>query len=169
MNDFLTSRMPMTAINGNVATDLIANLGPNGDQFTLNLPKGFVARLWDFAVYRQVSLDQRYGINLVRSPSIQGPTQARIWTNDDEVLTDGSVIAALSAHNINGTGDMVATFPHTSFLWDMDYRVVLNPRVTGFVQVIGQMGFRLRYKLMRATTAQIASIMSWQNEGVTRA
>lgn len=164
MNDFLTQRIPETVISGDIAPDLLVNLGPQGDQFKLNLAEGTAARLYDFSVYQQIPGDGRYGVNLVRSPvPVDGD---RAWTNDDEVLSDGNVIAALQLINITGTGDVSDRFPHTELLWPLDYRVVINPRVTGFCQVARQIGFRLRYQVIKASKVEIAAILFWQNQGV---
>jgi len=165
MNDILTARIEMTTISGDIAPDLVTNLGPQGDEFKINVPQGFAARLWDFSLYMAMADNQRLGVNLMRTPVPRDGVRA--WTNDNEMLDDGGVIAVLGSttRGTSATGMSSMTFPQTEHLWDLDYRLVLNPRITGFAQVSRELGFRLRYKLVRATTNQVAAILFWQNAG----
>lgn len=169
MNDLLTQRMNMTQISGDVAPDLRTNLGPQGDQFRLYVPEGWAARLYDFSVYHQWLVDSRYGINLMKGPA---PFEEGVaaWGGDTNVLRDsGSLAALLFKNDFVTSGSANAFYPHTEHLWDLDFRLVLNPRVTGFVQVASSVGFRLRYRLVKASRSDVANILFWQNEGVKRA
>jgi len=159
MNEFLTWRRPQESISGNV--------GPLA--VNLNVPAGFAAKLYDFAVYSQMAGNSRYGYNLVRTavPAVEG---LRTWTNDNEVLDDGSVIAAFQARdNLTTTGRNIQFFPQTEHLWPLDYQVVSQMHISGFNQVAQFVGFRLRYQLVPASKLKVAAILFWQNEGVKRA
>jgi len=165
MNDIMISRIPNVTIAGDVAPDLITALGPQGDQFKLNVPEGHVARLWDFAVFCQLNNTNRYAFNLVKSPTPRDGDVA--WTNDNEVNRGGDAIAALSLVDLFTTsGSITQMWPHTEHLWDLDYRLVLNPHVVGFFQGTAGCSFRLRYKLMRASRDEVASVLFFQRSGV---
>lgn len=165
MNDFITQRIDMTALSGDVRTDLLAAFGPQGDQFRMNLPEGHVARLWDFGIYCFFTENGRYGINLAKAPVPRDGVVA--YTSDVEVLEFGGMLTAQYQRNeLSASGQAIAQYPHTEHLWDLDYRLVSNPRVTGFSQTSQVMGFRLRYRIQRASIQEIASILMWQNQGV---
>ncbi len=166
MNDILTQRIEVTALSGDVAPDLRTAFGPQGDEFRLNVPEGFAARLWSFSVYpTQLGTNSRLGIALMRSPVPADGVRA--WTNDNEVLDDGNQLASyLHSHLIVTTGATIVQGPVEFLLWDLDYRLVLNPRVAGFAQTAQQCGFRLRYKLIKVSRADVAAILFWQNQGV---
>lgn len=161
MNDILTSRIVNSVLSGNAAPDLITNNGPQGDLHKLNVPEGFAARLWDWQVFSRLVASGRYAFNLIRTLTPRDGVTA--WTNDSEVNRGGDAIAALAGQLVGATGLQVS--PHRVMLWDEDIRLVINPRVTGFVQVSQNVGFRLRYKLVRATKMEIAAILFWQNAG----
>lgn len=165
MNDILTARISTSNLSGDVRPDLLTNFGPRGDFFRLLVPEGMAARLYDFSVYHRMPLAGRYGYNLVRVPvSAAG---VRAWINDAQVNTDGGTLAALQGSVLSGAGPVA--MPDTAFLWDLDYRLVSDPRVTGFAQVGAEVSFRLRYRLVRASKTEVAAILFWQNEGVKRA
>lgn len=164
MNDFLTARIPLSTLAGDIAPDLVTNFGPGGNIVPINVPEGFAARLYDFAVYELFPPDGRYGVNLVRTPVPRDGVRA--WSGDQEVLDDGGVLAALGGTFVSGTGDQNQRYPHTEHLWPLDYRLVMAPRITGFTQVSRSMGFRVRYQLVRASRKEVAAILFWQNQGV---
>jgi len=155
MNDFLTWRRVLTATSGVVAPQ----------EVNLNVPEGFSAKLYDFAVYASFLNDSRYGINLYRSPV---PADGgRVWNGSIQVLADGGVLAALfMKDNFVTSGNMAAFWPHTEHLWPLDYRVSAPMRIAGFTLGNQDIGFRLRYQLIRQSVAEIAAILSWQGMGV---
>ncbi len=156
----------MTTTAGDIRPVLLAAFGAQGDQFDTHIPTGMAAKLYDFSVFRSQVGNSRYGVNLNRG--IVTADGVRAWTTDNEVLDDGSVIAALFHRNDLATsGQANQDSPQTAFLWDLDYRIVLPVRVTGFAQVSQSMGFRLRYKLVKATPKEVATILFWQGQGVT--
>jgi len=168
MNDFLTARIPEVVLSGDARADLIAFFGPQGDRFQINVPEGFLARIYDFSVYAQAANDMRYGFNLMRTPV--GPSGVRAWNSDADVMNDGGQIAALSYVNqFVGSGAQDYKAPHSELLWPLDYRLALPPRVAGFAQVTAVYSFRMRYILVRATASQIAAVLFWQNQGVQSA
>lgn len=152
----------MTAIAGDLAPDLITAFGPQGAQFRLNVPEGHVARLYDFGVYDKPANASRYAINLQRTPVPRDGAVA--WTTDSNALRDAGALASL----IQSAGSPATTtqYPHSEHLWDLDYRVVVNPHVTGFAQGAQDMGFRLRWVLLKASKVEIAAILVWQNQGI---
>lgn len=165
MNDILTARIQVSTLSGDARTDLLANLGPRGDFFKLQVPEGHAARLYDFSVFCRMPLAGRYGYNLVRVPVPEaGVTD---WVNDTQGNRDGGTLAALQQSVLSGAGPVPAV--NTEFLWDLDYRLVSDPRITGFAQVSAEVSFRLRYRLVTASRTEVASILFWQNEGVKRA
>ncbi len=162
MNDIQTQTIDELPLGGDIRADIITALGEDGDRFKLNVPEGHVARLWDFSVYARVVASTRYGVNLYKG--LLPRDGVRAWTNDSEVLRDGGVLAALSYVNI--TGGSGNFFPHSEHLWDLDYRLAIGPRVGGFMQTATVAGFRLRYRIIRASDREIAAILFWQNAGI---
>lgn len=163
MNDILTSRIDTTSISGDVGSDLITTNGPGGDEFNLNVPQGYVARLWDWGVFGRIQAAGRVALNLSRMP--RGPDGVRVWINDDQIMQDGGTLSAITyTNNLSGTSPQV--WPVGERLWEMDYRVVMNPRVAGFAQVTQDMAFQLRYTLLKASRDEIAAILFWQGSGV---
>jgi len=165
MNDILTNNITLTAVTNVIQDDLITAFGPQGAQHRLNVPQGWAARLWDWSVFCDWGTDDRWGVSLQRQPLPRDGQED--WDADIDVLNDGGQLASFMFHcDFTTTGETSFAFPLTEPLWEMDYRLVINPRIVGFATGQVNLGFRLRYKLVRASREQVAAILFWQNAGM---